>query len=148
MRIREWQENVVFLHEVVGGTADRSYGVHVGRLAGLPAPVIARAEEVLALLEEGDQGLAIERLVQDLPLFAAATPPTETPRSKPVNAVTEPRSNADALVDAVGKLRPDELSPKEALDAVYTLKALLEAAPGPHDPGSEDHRTTEPPDGL
>ena len=72
MRVKEWQGDVVFLHEVAAGAADRSYGVHVARLAGLPAPVLARAEEVLHHLEQGEARPAPARLAEDLPLFAAA----------------------------------------------------------------------------
>ena len=72
MRVKEWQGDVVFLHEVAPGAADRSYGIHVAKLAGLPPPVVARAEEVLETLESGEQGGALTRLAEDLPLFAAA----------------------------------------------------------------------------
>ena len=72
MRVKEWQNEVVFLHEVAPGAADRSYGIHVAQLAGLPAAVVARAEEVLAELEKGEQSGAVTRLADDLPLFAAA----------------------------------------------------------------------------
>src|SRR4051794_1948028 len=72
MRIKEWQSEVVFLHEVAAGSADRSYGIHVARLAGLPEPVIARAEQVLEILEKGDQGGSVARLADDLPLFSVA----------------------------------------------------------------------------
>src|SRR5690606_5142997 len=74
MRVKEWQGDVVFLHEVAPGAADRSYGIHVGRLAGLPAAVVARAEEVLAALETGEQRGAVSRLADDLPLFQAVRP--------------------------------------------------------------------------
>src|SRR5215471_9766594 len=74
MRVKEWQGDVVFLHEVAPGAADRSYGIHVAKLAGLPSAVIARAEQVLETLEKGEQGSALTRLAEDLPLFAAAKP--------------------------------------------------------------------------
>src|SRR5262252_3770273 len=72
MRVKEWKGDVVFLHEVGPGTADRSYGIHVAKLAGLPKSVTARAEEVLGLLEKGEEGGALARLADDLPLFSAA----------------------------------------------------------------------------
>ncbi len=124
MRIREWQDSVVFLHEVASGTADRSYGIHVGRLAGLPHPVVVRADEVLKLLEEGDQGSAVRRLVEDLPLFAAAAP-----KKPPAAAAPEPPPAALApaeLVKALGGVDPDSLTPREALDVVYRLKRLAD----------------------
>jgi DNA mismatch repair protein MutS len=79
MRVKEWQGEVVFLHEVAPGAADRSYGVHVARLAGLPAAVVERAEAILAMLEQGEQAGALARLADDLPLFAAATRPASGP---------------------------------------------------------------------
>jgi DNA mismatch repair protein MutS len=113
MRVKEWQGDVVFLHEVAAGTADRSYGIHVARLAGLPPAVTARAEEVLALLEKGEESGALARLADDLPLFRAARP-----RGAP-----EPRhSAAEALLR---EIRPDELSPRAALDLLYRLKGLV-----------------------
>src|SRR5262249_31763993 len=71
MRVKEWQNEVVFLHEVAAGAADRSYGIHVARLAALPAPVVARAEEGLTPLERGERAGTLARLADDLPLFAA-----------------------------------------------------------------------------
>jgi len=116
MRVKEWQGDVVFMHEVVPGTADRSYGIHVARLAGLPTAVLARAEEVLALLEQGDQGNALSRLADDLPLFHAA-------------ALSARDSEIAAPDDPVHRLladtNPDELTPRAALELLYRLKAAL-----------------------
>ncbi|HZU89191.1 MAG TPA: DNA mismatch repair protein MutS, partial [Stellaceae bacterium] len=113
MRVKEWKGEVVFLHEVAPGTADRSYGIHVAKLAGLPPAVTARAEEVLAILEKGEESGALARLADDLPLFRAARRP----------AAPEPReSAAEALLR---EIRPDDLSPREALDLLYRLKALV-----------------------
>ncbi len=117
MRVKEWQDDVVFLHEVAPGAADRSYGIHVGRLAGLPAAVVARAEEVLAILENGDQASAVTRLADDLPLFAAQT----RPKGGSPGGVKGPSAAEKALSEVV----PDALSPREALEALYRLKALL-----------------------
>ncbi len=118
MRVTEWQGEVVFLHEVQPGAADRSYGIHVGRLAGLPDAVLARAEQVLSMLEEGERGerasphAALARLADDLPLFRAAAPPPATATAHPLEA-------------ALAALNPDEMSPREALEALYRLRALL-----------------------
>jgi DNA mismatch repair protein MutS len=114
MRVKEWQGDVVFLHEVAAGTADRSYGIHVAKLAGLPAAVTARAEEVLQILEKGEQGGALARLADDLPLFRAA---------RPMPAAPEPK--ASPTEDLLRDIRPDELSPREALELLYRLKSLL-----------------------
>ncbi len=114
MRVKEWQGDVVFLHEVAPGTADRSYGIHVAKLAGLPASVTARAAEVLEILEKGEEGGALARLADDLPLFRAAR-----------RAAPEPAPPASPAEDLLRAARPDELSPREALELIYRLKALL-----------------------
>jgi DNA mismatch repair protein MutS len=114
MRVKEWQGDVVFLHEVAPGAADRSYGIHVAKLAGLPTAVTARAEEVLALLEKGEQQSALTRLADDLPLFSAARP-TSSVAAKP-----------SPVEQALAEVRPDELSPRQALELIYRLKGLLE----------------------
>jgi len=116
VRVKEWQGDVIFLHEVLPGSADRSYGIQVAKLAGLPQPVIARAKSVLAKLEAQDRGQAARALVDDLPLFAV-----------PSLAAAEaaPPSEAEQLIEALKALHPDEMSPREALEALYALKAKL-----------------------
>ncbi len=116
MRVKEWQGDVVFLHEVAPGAADRSYGIHVAKLAGLPKPVIQRAETVLALLEKSDAGSALSRLADDLPLFTAAR------RAAPA-ASSEPPGPSPLEV-RLAELNPDELTPKAALELLYELKRL------------------------
>jgi DNA mismatch repair protein MutS len=115
MRVKEWQGDVVFLHEVVAGAADRSYGIQVAQLAGLPPSVIERAKVVLAQIEADDRASPARRLIDDLPLFAAARP-------------AAPRQEGAALADliaAIEALHPDEMSPRDALEALYALKAKL-----------------------
>jgi DNA mismatch repair protein MutS len=111
MAVREHGGKPVFLHEVVAGAADRSYGIHVAELAGLPDSVLARARTVLAVLEEnsaaGQSGAALDML----PLFDRQM---ITPQQ------------ADALRDALATLDPDQLAPREALDWLYRLKALAD----------------------
>jgi DNA mismatch repair protein MutS len=112
MRVKEWQGEVVFLHEVMPGAADRSYGIQVAKLAGLPAAVIERARLVLAQLEAEDRTSPARRLVDDLPLFAAARAspaPTDDPA-------------VGALLAELAALDPDELTPRQALEALYALK--------------------------
>jgi DNA mismatch repair protein MutS len=109
VRVREWNGELVFLHEVASGAADRSYGLAVAKLAGLPAPVIARAKEVLARLEQTRAKTGgIAAGLTDLPLFAASAPPP------PVT---------DALREKLAAISPDLLTPREALDLLYDLKA-------------------------
>jgi DNA mismatch repair protein MutS len=111
VRVKEWQGEVVFLHEVVAGAADRSYGIQVAKLAGLPPSVIERAKLVLAMLEADDR--TKPRGFEDLPLFA--TPPRP--------ATPDPQQAAlEAVLAMLGAVHPDELSPKEALELIYRLK--------------------------
>ena len=112
VRVKEWQGDVVFLHEVVAGAADRSYGIQVAKLAGLPPSVIERAKLVLAKLEQEDR--AAPKGVEDLPLFAV---PPKVPQ--------EPESAEDLLAAALAAINPDDLSPREAMEALYVLKAKL-----------------------
>jgi DNA mismatch repair protein MutS len=116
MRVKEWQGEVVFLHEVVAGAADRSYGIQVAKLAGLPPSVIERARHVLAQLEAEDRSSRARQLIDDLPLFAARLASTPAP----------PRdATLTALIEALAALHPDEMSPRDALEALYALKAQL-----------------------
>ncbi|MHB8528402.1 MAG: DNA mismatch repair protein MutS [Caulobacteraceae bacterium] len=110
LRAKEWNGELIFLHEAGPGAADRSYGVQVAKLAGVPAPVVARAREVLDRLETqavSHQGLA------ELPLFAALAP------------AAAPRPRASAMEGALAGLDLDGMSPREAMDALYRLKAML-----------------------
>src|SRR5207344_3098277 len=116
MRVKEWQSEVVFLHEVAPGAADRSYGIHVAQLAGLPAAVVSRAEEVLAALEKGEQSGAVSRLADDLPLFAAAP-------ARPAGGMAKLQESE--VEKALGAVNPDELSPREALELLYALRRRL-----------------------
>ena len=109
LRAQEWQEGLVFLHDVQSGPADRSYGVQVAKLAGLPKAAVKRAEQVLKTLE------ADPARAETLPLFAAAPLPEDTTEPDPVP------SDADKLL---ARTDPDQLTPREALDLVYQLKAL------------------------
>ncbi len=114
MDVKEWQDDIVFLHKVRPGAADRSYGIQVAKLAGLPQPVIDRARQVLDLLEKNDRrATGAEKPLDDLPLFAAARPRGQAPKAGP--------SRVESALD---KLNPDELTPKAALEALYALKKL------------------------
>jgi DNA mismatch repair protein MutS len=109
VRAREWKGDLVLLHEVADGAADRSYGIAVAKLAGLPPSVVARARSVLAKLEAGrDATGGIAAGLDDLPLFAAV----------------EPEPARDELADALAGIEPDSLSPREALEELYRLKRL------------------------
>ena len=112
MAVKEWKNDIIFLHHVKEGSADRSYGIHVAQLAGLPQAVIARAEEVLDMLQKGEQSGTLAKLADDLPLFN-------------VNAVAEPKTaEPSALEKRMKDVDPDDLSPREALAILYELKQL------------------------
>jgi DNA mismatch repair protein MutS len=113
VRAREWKGDLVLLHELAPGPADRSYGLAVARLAGLPPAVLKRAGAVLARLEAGKAKTGgIAAGLDELPLFASLAEPEPEP---------EP---ADPLRAALDTLDVDALSPREALEALYRLKAL------------------------
>jgi len=110
VRAREWKGDLVLLHEVADGAADRSYGIAVAKLAGLPSTVVARARSVLAKLEAGrDATGGIAAGLDDLPLFAAAAEPERAP---------------DPIASALDAIDPDRLTPREALEELYRLKLL------------------------
>jgi len=115
MKVREWQGEVVFLHEVGPGAADRSYGIQVAKLAGLPDAVITRASDVLKTLEDRRDKSENQQQIDDLPLFNAPRPTSSFGRSAGNNPV----------IDQLAEIFPDEMTPKEALEALYALKALL-----------------------
>ncbi|MFN3889457.1 MAG: DNA mismatch repair protein MutS [Beijerinckiaceae bacterium] len=110
MRVADWNGELVFLHEVTKGAADRSYGIQVARLAGLPESVVTRAQTILAELEAGERKKP-DALIDDLPLFAAAPQPAAAPRR-------------DEVREAIAAVNPDELSPRAALETLYELKRL------------------------
>jgi DNA mismatch repair protein MutS len=127
MRVREWRGEVVFLHSVAPGAAERSWGLHVARLAGVPRAVVARAEAVLRALEDRARGL--DPLSDELPLFAAP-PPTADPAGggrAGLAAAGGAAAQRHPALAALAALDPDALSPREAQDALYHLKSLLGA---------------------
>lgn len=117
MKVKEWKGEVVFLHEVMSGTADRSYGIHVAKLAGLPGAVIQRASAILSGLEADKGNSRSPRLADTMPLFAFGAASTTAPASEP-----EP-SEVEAELSQVNA---DELTPKAALELIYSLKGKLE----------------------
>ncbi|PZU51305.1 MAG: DNA mismatch repair protein MutS [Sphingomonas sp.] len=111
MKARQWQGDLVFLHEVGEGAAPGSFGLDVARLAGVPADVLARAGEILGKLEKGEAGRGAKEALSDLPLFAAA--PVAPPP-------------ADGLRARLADIQPDSLTPRAALDLLYELKSLAD----------------------
>jgi len=117
MKVKEWKEQVVFLHEVGRGAAARSYGIHVGKLAGLPDSVVQRATTILKTLEEGKESSTVTKLADDLPLFSHAPALLDSAQG--------PRKTS-AVEDAVKVVLPDEMTPREALDFLYRLKSMAD----------------------
>jgi len=114
MRVKEWDGEVIFLHEVGPGSADRSYGIQVARLAGLPASVVARARDVLTKLEDADRKNPASSLIDDLPLFQVAVRREEAKRAGP-----------SKVEEALKALNPDDMTPRDAMEALYALKKQL-----------------------
>lgn len=120
MRVKEWKGDIVFMHEVIEGTADRSYGIHVAKLAGLPRQVLSRAEDILQELEDGSLGGGKYRgMSMPMPLFEYISERQTAPRQMP------PPPQPSAVEEALGSLDPDGLSPKQALEEIYKLKGVL-----------------------
>ena len=113
MQVREWQGSIVFLHQVVSGAADRSYGVHVARLAGLPSVVLDRAEQVLDELEAGQHGAV------DAGTMAGQFPLFDNHQRAKNTTIAE-----DEIVAMLDALEPDSITPRDALDELYRLKAM------------------------
>lgn len=111
MQVKEWKGDIIFMHTIAQGAADRSYGIHVAKLAGLPEAVIDRAGTILELLQTGEQSGNLAKLADDLPLFSSAPPPKASKQNT-------------ALTTAVNDIDPDALSPRDALELIYTLKNL------------------------
>lgn len=113
MLVKEWQDDIVFMHEVVPGSADRSYGIYVGKLAGLPASVIDRAEDILLALESEEKGGKAAQLECDLPLFHGVNPSSENGK------------HSDKQFKIISDINPDAMTPYEALEIIYKLKSLM-----------------------
>jgi len=117
MKTKEWQESIVFLYEIIDGSADRSYGIHVAKLAGMPPLVIARAKQVLSELES--KKAKVDKLLGDLPLFTKMEEDESAADSKV-------QKNECEAVRLLRELKPDEMSPKEALETLYRLQKTVE----------------------
>ncbi|MEP4770061.1 MAG: DNA mismatch repair protein MutS [Roseibium sp.] len=113
--VKEWKGEVIFLHEIVPGAADRSYGIQVAKLAGLPSVVVERSKQVLSQLEEQDRRSPTESMIDELPLFATLTPTLGAATSS---------SESNPVSEALDEINPDDLTPRDALEALYRLKTL------------------------
>ena len=111
LKVKEWKGDLIFLHEVAAGSADRSYGIHVARLAGIPASVITRAADILHQLEKEQR--SAPKLAESLPLFSYMQP-----------ALPQPKNHA--VFEEIKNISPDNLTPKEALEMLYKLRGMVE----------------------
>jgi DNA mismatch repair protein MutS len=121
IRVKEWRDEIVFLHEVAAGAADRSYGIQVAKLAGLPRAAVKRAREVLARLER--EGNGVGAAMEELPLFAAMQEPAQ-PEYDSVD--DDANASLKLLHEELAALDPDGMTPRDALAALYRLKTLLD----------------------
>lgn len=108
MRIKEWEGDVIFLHEVISGCADKSYGIHVAALAGLPSQVVERAKHVLITLEDSRK---------DSPAIAPSIPEIE--KVVPLS-ITKP----SPVDQTLRNLDVDNMTPRQAMEELYRLKKL------------------------
>ena len=115
VKVKEWKGDVVFLHEIIPGAADRSYGIQVAKLAGLPPAVVGRAKAVLEHLEEGDRQSNAKTMIDDLPLFHATA-----------HVMSNEEEEPDELRVALQDVNPDDLSPRQAHEMLYQLKGMLQ----------------------
>jgi DNA mismatch repair protein MutS len=123
MRIKDWKGSVIFLHEVTRGAAGRSWGVHVAALAGVPAPVVKRAAQLLATLEKS--GPLTESA--ELPLFAAAQKQHDDTDTEATAQAEMPPT--DTLREALAEIDPERLTARQALESLYRLKDLVSGSP-------------------
>ena len=114
MKIKEFQDNIIFMHEVINGAADRSYGIHVAKMAGLPSLVVKRAERILHSLETNPERQTVTAIEDDLPLFSVFKQQTQKEEAEKMSPLDE----------ALQKLNPDDYAPRDALDKLYELKKL------------------------
>ncbi|NOZ43508.1 MAG: DNA mismatch repair protein MutS [Alphaproteobacteria bacterium] len=117
IKVRDWHGEIIFLHEVAAGAADRSYGIQVARLAGLPKIVIERAARLLHRLEQGAGAGQMDDIIDDLPLFSAL-------KLKNTPQQIDQNSAAAKINTELSALNPDELAPRAALDILYRLKKI------------------------
>jgi len=117
MAVKEWKGDIIFLHEVIKGAADQSYGIHVAKLAGLPASVILRARQVLKQLQKSEVSGNLAKLADDLPLFSAVVTDAQNQHAT---------DRTQAIINLVNDIDPDALSPREALDRLYQIKNLCQ----------------------
>jgi len=122
VRVVDWNGEVVFLHEVVPGAADRSYGIQVAKIAGLPPAVVERAQVILGELEASERQAPVQKLIDDLPLFAPRRPEPAPATATPVHD--------DAVRKLLASIDPDDMSPRAAHEAIYALKAALRSEKG------------------
>ncbi len=114
MKVKEFNQDIIFMHEVIDGSADRSYGIHVAKLAGLPSNVINRAEQVLKILENEKNNKNLASINNTLPLF-----------EEYINEIKEESIEKSPIIDSLENIDIDNLSPKDALDYLYKIKSLL-----------------------
>ena len=129
MKVKEWNNTIIFMHEVIPGNADRSYGIHVGKLAGLPNEVTKRAQQILELIGSRDGKTNLSNLTQDLPLFALSDKNAfnEKPADKYGHELESERSKESKILKTLLEINLDNTTPKQAIDILYKLKEDINA---------------------
>ncbi len=114
LQVKEWENNIIFMHKVISGNANKSYGIHVAQMAGLPPNVIARSTAILEILQSDKSSGNPQKIIDELPLFSAAIK----------DCAQEMSQQTSELENKLNDIDPDILSPRDALDLIYQLKAL------------------------
>ena len=114
LNIREWKNDIIFLHEIIKGSANRSYGIHVAKLAGMPKDLLKRATMLLHELEQNNVAKTLDEKIVNMPLFSA-------PQENSLQTAAEKHP----IINAVEAIDPETLTPREALDFLFKLKHTL-----------------------
>jgi DNA mismatch repair protein MutS len=114
LNVREWKNDIIFLHEVIKGSANRSYGLHVAKLAGMPKNLLDRAATLLHELEQNSVAKTLDEKIVNMPLFTSVQ-----------NSAAETSSKKHPILSMLAEVDPDQLSPREALDILFQLKNKL-----------------------
>ncbi len=113
VQVKEWDNNIIFMHKVIDGNADKSYGIHVAGLAGIPTSVIARSTAILEMLQSDPSSITPQNIIEELPLFSLS-----------LEGANKDSTQPSEIEKKINNIEPDNLSPRDALDIIYQLKAL------------------------
>jgi DNA mismatch repair protein MutS len=128
--VREWNDQVLFLHKIVEGGADKSYGIQVARLAGVPRPVVERAKKILTSLESGTGLRASKGTPETMPLAGESQVLESSENNSPEKSLAQlsffGQGGAHPVLEELKSIDPDDLSPREALNLLVEWKKKLQ----------------------